>query len=208
MITLNNLSFGFGEEQVLNNLSLTIEDGDFFVVVGPNGTGKSTLIKCLVGIHKVGHNQIQIDDECISCYNDYDQIGYVPQVKSKPSELPITANEIFHLITSDKAKIAEVAQTMNITNILKTNINDLSGGQKQRINIAKALLLNIKYLILDEPTTGLDPKSRDELQEILTTLNNQGVTIIVVSHYYEEVKAMMTCKLDMETGIFERVERC
>ncbi len=208
MITLNNLSFGFGDEQILNNLSLTIEDGDFFVVVGPNGTGKSTLIKCLVGIHKVGHNQIQIDDECISCYNDYDQIGYVPQVKSKPSELPITANEIFHLITSDKQKIAEVAQTMNIANILKTNINDLSGGQKQRINIAKALLLNIKYLILDEPTTGLDPKSRDELQEILTTLHNQGVTIIVVSHYYEEVKAMMTCKLDMETGIFERVARC
>lgn len=208
MIALNNLKFGFGDELILDNLSLTINDGDFFVVVGPNGTGKSTLIKCLVGINKVGHNQIQIDNECISCYDDYDQIGYVPQVKTKPSELPITASEIFRLITNDKEKISEVSKLLNITNILDTNINDLSGGQKQRINIAKSLLLNIKYLILDEPTTGLDPKSRIELQDILMTLHDNGVTIIVVSHYYEEVKSMMTCKLDMETGVFERIEKC
>ncbi len=208
MITLNNLNFGFGDEKIINNLSLTINDGDFFVVVGPNGTGKSTLIKCLVGIHKVGHNQIQIDNECISCYDDYDQIGYVPQVKSKPSELPITAKEIFSLITHDQDKIEEVATLLNISSILDTNINELSGGQKQRINIAKSMLLDIKYLILDEPTTGLDPKSRTELHDILTTLSARGVTIIVVSHYYDEVEAMMTCKLDMETGVFERMASC
>ncbi len=208
MIKLNELSFSFGNQKVIDNLSLTINDGDFFVVVGPNGTGKSTLIKCLVGIFKVKHNQIQIDDECISCFADYDQIGYVPQVKSKPSELPITANEIFKLITKDNNKISEVSKLLNIETILDANINDLSGGQKQRINIAKALLLNIKYLILDEPTTGLDPKSRAELQEILQTLNERGVTIIVVSHYEHEVESMMTCKLDMETGIFERIEQC
>lgn len=208
MISINNLSFGFGDDLILNKLSFEVHDGDFFVVVGPNGTGKSTLIKCLVGIHTVSHNQIQIDNQCISCYQDYHQIGYVPQVKSKPSELPITAKEIFKLITKDTNRIAEVSALLNITKILNHNINDLSGGQKQRINIAKSLLLNIKYLILDEPTTGLDPKSRDELQEILTKLHNQGVTIIVVSHYYDEVKDMMTCKLDMETGQFERVEQC
>ncbi|WOO89971.1 ATP-binding cassette domain-containing protein [Mollicutes bacterium LVI A0078] len=208
MIKLNELSFSFGNQKVIDNLSLTINDGDFFVVVGPNGTGKSTLIKCLVGIYKVKHNQIQIDNECISCFDDYDQIGYVPQVKSKPSELPITAKEIFKLITKDSAKINEVSKLLNIETILNANINDLSGGQKQRINIAKALLLNIKYLILDEPTTGLDPKSRTELQEILQTLNERGVTIIVVSHYEHEVESMMTCKLDMETETFERIEKC
>lgn len=208
MIKLNELSFSFGNQKVINNLSLTINDGDFFVVVGPNGTGKSTLIKCLVGIFKVKHNQIQIDNECISCFDDYDQIGYVPQVKSKPSELPITAKEIFKLITKDHNKINEVSKLLNIETILNANINDLSGGQKQRINIAKALLLNIKYLILDEPTTGLDPQSRTELQEILQTLNKRGVTIIVVSHYVHEVESMMTCKLDMETETFERIEKC
>lgn len=208
MITLNNLSFSFGLEQIINNLSLTINDGDFFVVVGPNGVGKSTLIKCLVGINKVGHDQILIDNQCITCFDDYNQIGYVPQVKTKPSELPITANEIFTLITTDKNKISEVSQLLNITKLLDMNINDLSGGQKQRINIAKSLLLDIKYLILDEPTTGLDPQSRSELQTLLSTLHATGVTIIVVSHYYDEVKSMMTCMLDMETGIFQRVETC
>ncbi len=206
MIKLNELSFGFGDEQIIRNLSLTINDGDFFVVVGPNGTGKSTLIKCLVGIYKVKHNQIQIDDECISCFDDYDQIGYVPQVKTKPSELPITANEIFSLITKDKNRINEVSELVNITHILDSNINSLSGGQKQRINIAKALLLNIRYLILDEPTTGLDPDSRQELQATLQQLHNTGVTIIVVSHYVHEVESMMTCKLDMETEVFERIK--
>lgn len=206
MITLNNLHFKFGDEVIINNLSLTIKNGDFCGIVGANGTGKSTLIKCLVGIHKVGHNQILIDNECISCYDDYDQIGYVPQVKSKPSELPITPHEIFGLISKDNKKILEISKLLNITNILNTNINDLSGGQKQRINIAKSLILDIKYLILDEPTTGLDPKSREELQDILMTLHNQGVTIIVVSHHYNEVEAMITCILDMETGIFERIK--
>ncbi len=206
MIKLNELSFGFGDEEIIRNLSLVIKDGDFFVVVGPNGTGKSTLIKCLVGIYKVKHNQIQIDNECISCFNDYDQIGYVPQVKTKPSELPITANEIFRLITKDKNRISEVSELVNISHILDRNINSLSGGQKQRINIAKALLLNIKYLILDEPTTGLDPKSRAELQETLEELHKRGVTIIVVSHYVDEVEDLMTCKLDMETETFERIK--
>ncbi|WOO88122.1 ATP-binding cassette domain-containing protein [Mollicutes bacterium LVI A0039] len=206
MITLNNLSFSFGQQQILDNLSFTINDGDFLAVVGPNGTGKSTLIKCLVGINKVGHNQIQIDNQCISCYNDYDKIGYVAQVKTKPSELPITANEIFRLITKDQAKIKEVSNELNITKILDSNINDLSGGQLRRIHIAKALLLNIRYLILDEPTAGLDPKSRQELQEILQRLNQNGVTIIVVSHYYDEVESMITCVLDMETQQFERKE--
>lgn len=208
MISVNNLTFGFGAEKILDNLSFTINDGDFLVVVGANGTGKSTLVKCLVGIHNVGHNQIQIDNQCISCYDDYDQIGYVPQVKTKPSELPITAREMLKLITKDDNKIDEVAQTLNISSIIDSNINDLSGGQKQRINIAKALLLNIRYLILDEPTTGLDPKAREQLQLSLAKLNQSGVTIIVVSHHYDEVEEMMTCKLDLESGQFERKAKC
>lgn len=208
MITLNNLSFGYEGSKIIDNLSLTINDGDFFVIVGPNGVGKSTLIKCLVGINKVTHNQIQIDNQCISCYDDYHQIGYVAQIKNKASELPISAREIFKLITSDATKISEVAEILNISKILDLNINDLSGGQRQRVNIAKSLLLDIRYLILDEPTSGLDPKSRDELKLILQKLHDRGVTIIVVSHYFDEVESLMTCKLDMETMEFERKAVC
>ncbi len=204
MIKINNLSFGFNGVDIISDLSFTIDDGDFVVITGPNGAGKSTLIKCLVGINKVKHNQIIIDDECISCYNDYHKIGYVSQVKDKPSELPITPNEIFKLITSNNNKIKETCQLLNIEDIIHTNINLLSGGQKQRVNIVKALLLDIKYLILDEPTTGLDPKSRNDMQNALQTLKENDVTIIVVSHYLDQVSNLMTCKLDMENGQFKR----
>lgn len=205
MITLNNLNFGFGHENILNDISFTINDGDFLLVVGPNGTGKSTLIKCLLGINKVKHNQIQIDDQCISCFNDYHQIGYVPQIKTKPSELPITPNEIFKLITKDKDKISKLTKLLNIESIVNKNINNLSGGQKQRVNIAKAMLLDIKYLILDEPSTGLDLQSRNELQSTLTTLRDTGVTIIIVSHHEDEVSDLITCKFDIANNHFERM---
>ncbi len=207
MITINNLFFSYENKTIINNLSLTINNNDFLVILGENGTGKSTLIKCLVGINKTNHNQIKIDDKCVTCYNDYHKFGYVPQVKSKISELPITAKEIFNIITTNKQKINDVCALLNINDILNTNINDLSGGQKQRINIAKSLLLNIEYLILDEPTTGLDQKSRNDLHTILKTLHENGVTIIIASHYFDELKDLVTCTLVMGTNSFERVTR-
>lgn len=206
MIEIKNLTFGFDEKPIINNLSLTMNDGDFLAVVGPNGTGKSSLIKCLLGINKVKHNTILIDNQCISCYNQYNKFGYVAQAKPGVSELPITAFEIFKLILNDTSKIDRVSELLGITSILHKNMNQLSGGQKQRIQIAKAMLLDIKYLILDEPTTGLDLKSRIELNKVLEDLHKLGVTIIVVSHYISELEGLMTCKLDLENGLFERIK--
>lgn len=205
MINVTNLNFGFNNELIIKDLSFTIDDGDFIAIIGSNGTGKSTLIKCLVGINQVGHKMIQIDDKCITCFTDYHKIGYVPQVKNKPAELPITVEEIFKLISKDKSKIQRLSKQLNIENLLKSNVNDLSGGQKQRVNIAKALLLDIKYLILDEPTTGLDPQAREELNSLLKNIHDTGVTLIVVSHYFEDVKDNVSAVLDMETNSFERI---
>ncbi len=205
MIHINNLTFGFNDNLIINDLNLEIKDGDFLAVIGSNGSGKSTFIKCLVGINKVKHEMIQIDGKCITCFNDYHQIGYVAQVKHKPSELPITARELFNLISNDHSRKQKVSADLNITDLLDTNINTMSGGQKQRINIAKALLLDIKYLILDEPTTGLDPKARLELNNLLASISEQGITLIVVSHYFEDVKDNVTAVLDIENNHYERV---
>ncbi len=206
MIKINNLSFAFGHDLILKDINATIENGDYLAIIGPNGTGKSTLIKCLLGIHAVAHNQIQIDNQCISCFNDYHQIGYVEQVKSKQIELPITPYEIFLLITKDKKKINSISSKLRLEPIMKKNINTLSGGQRQRVAIAKALLMNIKYLILDEPTTGLDHESRVELQKLLQNLNDEGLTIIVVSHYLEDVKTSANSVLDLANSTYERLE--
>ncbi len=187
MIKIQNLNFGYEGEELLNNINLDIHDGDFLAIIGHNGSGKSTLIKCLIGINKVAHESILIDDTCISCFNSYSQIGYVEQITNAGYTLPISAYEMLRLISNDKKRIKELVETLNISEFINDNYNDLSGGQRQRINIAISLLKDIKYLIMDEPTTGLDVKSRNDLYDLLKKLNDQGITIIVVSHNLEEL---------------------
>lgn len=187
MIEIEGLNFSYNNNKILENLDFTINDGDYIAIVGDNGAGKSTFIKCLLGINKVGHNQIKIDGICNSCFKKYNEIGYVPQTKSKRVELPLTGRELFALVTKDEKKINRVINRLNIKDVVGKNLNMLSGGQSQRINIAKALLNDIKYLILDEPTTGLDKASREGLYELLRQLNIEGLTIIVVSHHLDEI---------------------
>lgn len=206
MIKLNHLSFSFGQKKILNNLDFEIKNKDYLAIIGPNGVGKSTLIKLLIGIYKSSHEEILIDDKCITCYNKFSKIGYVPQVKAKPSELPITPREIFKLIINDQKKIEEVVKELNIEKILDIKINDLSGGQLQRVNICKALLHDVEYLILDEPTTGLDIASRKNLNDLLNKMNKKGMTIIVVSHYLNEVEENITAILDLEKNEYKRVK--
>lgn len=186
MIKITNLNFGFNGNNVLNDINLTIDNGDYVAIIGPNGSGKSTLIKCLIGMNKVTHNSIQIDNQCISCFNQYQRIGYVAQVKNKETELPITPSEYLNLISKDQAKIAKLAEQLQLTPFFHNDINKLSGGQKQRVNIAKALLNDIQYLILDEPNTGLDEQSRIKLYQILKQLKKDNLTIIIVSHHLSD----------------------
>ncbi len=190
MIEIDNLSFKYNDKDILENISLSIADGDFFAIVGPNGSGKSTLIKCLIGINEVAHNQIKIDGTCISCFSKYDQIGYVRQLTANSYQLPITGREIMKLISKDKKRQEHLIDLLDIHEVVDQNINDLSGGQTQRVNIAIAMVNDIKYLILDEPTTGLDVASRDNLYKILNDLNNEGITIIIVTHNLEELEAI------------------
>ena len=206
MIKVSGLTFKYKQEQILNNLNLEINDGDFLAIVGPNGSGKSTFLRCLMGINKVEHDQINIDGACISCYKDFKSIGYVPQVKIKATELAISGREYFNLITSDKNKINDIIIKLKIENIIDKNINNLSGGQLQRINIAKAMLNDIKYLVLDEPNTGLDAKSRKELFEFLSELNKFGLTIIIVSHHLDEIKMYTNKIFDLQKNEVIEVE--
>ncbi len=188
MIRINDLTFKYKEEIILNKLNLEINNGDFIAIIGANGSGKSTLLKCLMGINKVDHHQIEIDNECITCFKNYQAIGYVPQLKTKSLELAISGREYFNLITKSQIKINQVIIQLEIQDIVDKNINNLSGGQIQRINIAKALLNDIKYLVLDEPNTGLDVQTRLRLFKLLNKLNIQGLTIIIVSHHLGEIK--------------------
>lgn len=205
MININKLNFAYNNDLILQDISIDIKEGDYVAIIGENGSGKSTLIKCLIGINKVKHDEIKIDGECITCYKKFYQIGYVSQNKGKMSELPITTFEYLNLISDDKDNILKKAKLMNITDILNEDINNLSGGQRQRVSICKSLLMDIKYLILDEPNTGLDKISRKNLYKLLSDLNKEGLTIIVVTHHLEEINNSINKVYNLETKKYEEI---
>ncbi len=200
MIKISNLSFSYEEEKTLEGINFQIEDGDYLAIIGGNGTGKSTLIKCLIGINEVKTGMIEIDGTDIRKFKEFQTIGYVRQTQNKQLDIPITGREYLSLVSKDKQKINQIVMMLNLNEFIDENINNLSGGQKQRINIAKSLLHDIKYLILDEPNTGLDFTARTNFYELVAELNQkQNITIIIVSHHIDEISCKINKVYDLET---------
>ena len=164
---------------------MRLTSGDFLCIVGKNGTGKSTMIKCLLKTLKIPNNMIYLDDIDINNITHFSNIGYVPQKIDFNYEFPITVKEI--LISSYNGKsrdqfFKEIISKLDLNKLYNENINTLSGGQLQRIFIARALLTNPKLLILDEPTVGVDQDNLKNLHKILQQLKNNRITIILITH--------------------------
>ena len=186
-VRVNNLTYAFSNKIVLNNISFNLESGDFLLIHGKNGTGKSTLIKCFTKTFKISDGMIYLDDVDINKIKIFKNIGFVPQRNEFNFEFPITVHELltcaYHTKRDDYYN--KVVARLNLKKIYKSNINDLSGGQIQRVFIARALLNKPKLLLLDEPTVGVDRENVLVLHSILQKLKEQGVTIILISHIPE-----------------------
>ena len=199
-VKFNNLSFSYGQKKIINNLSFEIASGDFLSIIGKNGTGKSTIIKCLLKILRVPNDMIFIDDIDINNIQTFRNIGYVPQKVDFNYEFPITVKEI--LVSSYKGKVydqffKEVITLLDLNPLYNENINNLSGGQLQRIFIARALLTKPKLLVLDEPTVGVDHENLKSLQNILKKLKENKITIIMISHDWEFCNELTDYKLNL-----------
>lgn len=184
-LRVNNLNFAYGQKKIIHNLSFNIPSGSFLSIVGKNGTGKSTLIKCILKTLKIPNNVIYLDDICINNIKTFNNIGYVPQKMDFNYEFPITVKEILLSSYNGKAYDKIFKDTINLLDLNKLyneNINNLSGGQLQRIFIARALLTKPKLLILDEPTIGVDAENLKNLHLILQRLKEQLVTIVLITH--------------------------
>jgi zinc transport system ATP-binding protein len=212
-IQVNNLTFGYDYRTVLKDLSFKLNSGDFLAIVGNNGSGKSTLIKCLLGINKVGSGKIFLDDVDIISYSNFINIGYVPQKFDDFNyEFPITVNEILTASNIKKIsedKMLELLDKIGILELLNENINTLSGGQLQRVFIVRSLMNNPKLLILDEPTVGVDRVNVEAFYKTLNQLNDDGITIILISHNINEASANFTHVLSIHNGegVFKLIER-
>lgn len=195
IIRIENLSFRYGTRSVLENINLLVKQGEFLGLVGPNGSGKSTLIKCILGLLQPAKGQISLFDQPINKFKDWEKIGFVSQkANSFNSGFPATVFEVvsmglfakvgmFRFLTkSHKQKVKDTIELVGMTQYINQNIGELSGGQQQRVFIARALVSDPKLLILDEPTVGVDVHSVKNFYSMLKKLNEQGITLLLVTH--------------------------
>jgi iron complex transport system ATP-binding protein len=193
MLSIDSLFFGYKKRTILNDISLGLHKGEILSIVGPNGTGKTTLLKCIAGINKPDSGTVRINGQDAFQMHRRDHakcIGYVPQ--SSPSKFPITVFEAVLMgrrpyITwkptkTDFKKTAQVIESMNLKDIALQDFDRLSGGQKQKVLLARAIAQDTDYLLLDEPTSNLDLKHQLEVLEMLTGLvkTNQVAAILAM----------------------------
>jgi len=198
MIQVQNLSKSFQSIKAVDNVNFTISKGEIFGLLGPNGAGKSTTLNIMSTLLKSDAGRILIEGEEIKPNSEACKrlIGVVPQEISLYDELSAYENLLFwgnlYGIPSKELKesIDETLELIGLLDRKKDLIKTYSGGMKRRINIAASLLHKPKILLMDEPTVGIDPQSRNRIFEVVETLNKQGMTIVYTTHYMEEVERL------------------
>ncbi len=211
-IEIRNLSFAYGHKTVINGLSHTINPGDYLVIQGKNGTGKTTLIKCLLGINSVKNGMIFFDGEDINSFGNWTKFGYVSQnLDDFNYEFPLTVEELLKFSTITKSQQSNYLKhldQMGILDIFNQNINSLSGGQLQRVFIVRAMLNNPQILILDEPTASIDKQNTEFFYKTVEELNRQGITIILITHTesleHINYSHLLNMSLDLTTEVTQK----
>jgi D-methionine transport system ATP-binding protein len=203
MISIQNVSKNFGSLKVLENISVEIEQGDIFGIIGQSGAGKSTLLRCINGLETYDQGSITVDGREISSLskkelqNVQKEMGMIFQNFNLLSRLNVYDNIALPLqfwkqkknSPENQARIHELLKLVGLEDKIHSYPKQLSGGQKQRVAIARALVLNPKILLCDEATSALDPKITKDILDLLQKINKElGITIVVVTHQMEVVK--------------------
>jgi len=195
-VLLQNVHKVYNNIPVVNNLSLTIESGEIFGLLGPNGAGKSTTLRMITSLSQPTQGDIVVAgyDVCRQPLDVRRQIGVVLQQISVDGDLTVWENMEFHGRMHHlpnprrQRQITQWLEFVGLADRRNDQVKTLSGGMKRRLQIARALLHDPNILFLDEPTVGLDPQTRRRLWEIIQRLNQQGITMLLTTHYMEEVE--------------------
>lgn len=191
IIEIKDLQFAYNRQPVLQDVNLAIEPGDFTAMIGPNGGGKTTLIKLMVGLLQPQSGSIRILGQSVDKASHH--IGYVPQDTSINRSFPISALDVVlmgklgpvhrwkHNRKAEHREALQILEKLGMADFAQRKIGELSGGQRQRVMIARALVTNPDLLLLDEPTANVDSEGQGDLYRLLKDLNRE-VTILVVSH--------------------------
>jgi len=204
-ITVNNVTKIYGSQKAVNNISFTVGKGEIVGFLGPNGAGKSTTMKMITGYLQADEGSITVCDEKVSVNNllSKKKIGYLPE--SNPLYYDMYVREYLyfignvHALSGLKLKVEEMLVTVGLKLEANKKIGQLSKGYKQRVGLAAALIHNPEVLILDEPTTGLDPNQIIEIREVIKRLGKDK-TVLFSSHILQEVEAICSRVIIINQG--------
>lgn len=210
-LDIQNLYVFYNHTIALENVSLTVEPGEFVAITGPNGGGKTTLIKAILNLVPLYSGEIDVFGHSHKAAKG--MIGYVPQQSEFDPHFPISVRDVvlmgrmpatigfFNRFTkSDQRKVNEVLDCLGILNLASRPINELSGGQRQKVLLARALVTDPKLLILDEPTANIDPPSRKQIYHILQELNKK-MTILMISHDDQHIMDVATSNVFIDKRV-------
>jgi len=184
MIEIKNLHKKFGKLTVLDGLDLTISKGGIFAILGPNGSGKTTLIKCLLGMVVPNKGEILLNAKSVLKKWEYrNNLNYLPQIANFPANLSvIELIEMVKNLRPKKANEQELIDLFGLTPFLNKKLGNLSGGTKQKVNLVLTFMFDSELIILDEPTTGLDPIALIYLKDLIKKEKEKGKTILITTH--------------------------
>lgn len=221
VIEAENLSFGYGAELVLEKIGFSVSAGDFAAVIGANGTGKSTLMRLLLGELEPSGGTIRLFGQDVRKFKDWPKIGYVPQNGlASRADFPATAEEIVkaNLFSQigllrfpkkiHREKVRQALELVDMGPYARRMIGRLSGGQQQRVMLARVLVNRPEIMLLDEPTTGVDAGTVQSLYELLSYLNREfGLTIVMVTHDIGRAEQYVSRTLCLEEGSMVELDK-
>ena len=203
MIEIKNIYKKFGKLEVLNDVNLSFKKGECIALIGPNGCGKTTLIKSILGMVIPSKGDILFDEKSIlKEFNYREQIGYMPQIGRYPDYM--TVGQIIEMIkkirNSDQVLDEDLVHAFQLEKIVDKQMRTLSGGTTQKVSATLAFLFNPEVLILDEPTAGLDPLASEILKVKIIKEKEKGKLILITSHLLSELDDLITQIIYMQDG--------
>ena len=193
LVELRNVSFRYGTAPVLDDVSLHLHRGQFAALVGPSGAGKTSLLKLVLGTLQPNQGDVAIDGKSLR-NQPAPHVGYVPQLETVDWNFPVTVEQVVLMgrVRRDgwlpwhsraaKREAHAVLERLEIDHLAGRHIRNLSGGQQQRVFLARALIAQPELLVLDEPTSGVDMRTAENVLHLLADLNRQGITILMTTH--------------------------
>ena len=212
LVELRNVTFGYSATPVLHDVSLHLHRGQFAGLVGPSGAGKTSLLKLVLGTLRPSSGQVLVGGQPLAG-QPAPQVAYVPQVETVDWNFPVTVEQVVLMgrvrkspwwpwpTAEDKRRARAVLERLEIDDMAQRHIRDLSGGQQQRVFLARALIAEPDLLVLDEPTSGVDMRTAENVLHLLADLNHQGITILMTTHDLNAAAAHLPWVVCLNRGV-------